>query len=88
MEVEADRLKEIKVFVSQPRDGGPPGSTHFSFALAEQDGETATKATEFFAPGEMTMRFFRLDDDHPLHRLAHAGDRLRSSSARSSPSTW
>ncbi len=51
VEVEPDRLKEIKVFVSQPRDAVHDGSTHFAFDLADQDGsETAHKASEFFAP--------------------------------------
>jgi hypothetical protein len=50
VEVEPDRLKEIKVFVSQPRDAVRPGSTDFSFALVEEGGETASEETEFFAP--------------------------------------
>ena len=51
VEVEADRLKEIKVFVSQPREAVKPGRTPFSFiADAAPGGETTSKSTEFFAP--------------------------------------
>jgi cytochrome c oxidase accessory protein FixG len=52
IEVEPDRLKEIKVFVSQPREAVEPGRTPFRFALAETGGETASESTEFFAPEE------------------------------------
>ncbi len=49
--VEADRLKEIKVFVSQPHAAVRRGSTRFSFALKEDGGsEAAKETTEFFAP--------------------------------------
>jgi cytochrome c oxidase accessory protein FixG len=50
VEVEADRLREIKVFVGQPRDRVLPGSTRFRFVLGEDGGGSASEKTEFFAP--------------------------------------
>jgi cytochrome c oxidase accessory protein FixG len=51
VEVEPDRLREIKVFVSLPADQFRPGSTPFGFAASkESDHETATEMTEFLAP--------------------------------------
>jgi cytochrome c oxidase accessory protein FixG len=51
VEVEPDRLKEIKVFVSRPREAVRHGRTHFAFSVAEVGGgETAETSTEFFAP--------------------------------------
>ena len=51
VDVEADRLREIKVFVSQPASAVRAGSTRFRFALTEQpSGETTSEATEFIAP--------------------------------------
>ncbi len=50
VEVPPDQLREIKVFVAQARDAVKPGSTPFSFALKEEDGETAHQRTEFFGP--------------------------------------
>jgi cytochrome c oxidase accessory protein FixG len=50
VDVEPDRLREIKVFVRQPREAVRPGSTHFAFALTEEGGETASEKTEFFGP--------------------------------------
>jgi polyferredoxin len=50
VEVEADRLREVKVFVGQMRDAVKPGSTGFSFLLSEGGGDSASERTEFFAP--------------------------------------
>ncbi len=50
VEVEPDKLKEIKVFVRQPRESVKHGSTDFSFKLLEEGGETASEESEFFAP--------------------------------------
>jgi cytochrome c oxidase accessory protein FixG len=51
IEVEPDRLKEVKVFVRLPREAVQPGRTPFSFNLIEIGGdETASESTEFFAP--------------------------------------
>ncbi len=51
IDVEADRLREIKVFVSQPAYAVQPGSTHFTFSLElAQAGGTVSRAAEFIAP--------------------------------------
>jgi cytochrome c oxidase accessory protein FixG len=50
VDVEPDRLREVKVFVSQPREAVQPGSSPFSFIVHDGNGETASEATEFFAP--------------------------------------
>jgi polyferredoxin len=51
VEVEPDRLREIKVFVSRPGDTVQPGSTQFSFVAVSDDGrETAIETTEFIGP--------------------------------------
>ena len=51
VEVEPDRLKEIKVFVSQPREAVEGGSTRFHFKITDQStAASASEATEFFAP--------------------------------------
>jgi len=52
-DVEPDRLREIKVFVSQPREAVQHGATRFSFVLADRDGSQRTsEAAEFMAPDE------------------------------------
>ena len=51
VEVEPDRLREIKVFVSRPGEIVEPGSTPFSFvAVSDDNNETAIEATEFIGP--------------------------------------
>ena len=51
IEVEPDRLREIKVFISLPGNMAQPGSTRFSFVATRMDGdETASELTEFIAP--------------------------------------
>jgi cytochrome c oxidase accessory protein FixG len=51
VEIEPDRLREIKVFVSRPGDIVEPGSTPFSFvAVSDDNNETAIEATEFIGP--------------------------------------
>ena len=51
VDVEPDRLKEVKVFVSQAREAVHHGRTPFKFSVAEVGGgETAETSTEFFAP--------------------------------------
>jgi cytochrome c oxidase accessory protein FixG len=52
VEVEPDRLMEIKVFVRQAPDAVEPGAADVSFLVSASDGETASEATEFFAPGQ------------------------------------
>ena len=50
-DVEADRLREIKVFVSQPGDIAASGLTGFSFTVRDLDGsETGQAAADFYAP--------------------------------------
>ena len=52
IDVEADRLREIRVFVSQPAETVMPGLTRFAFAVRDLAGsEAASTATEFYAPG-------------------------------------
>jgi cytochrome c oxidase accessory protein FixG len=48
--VDPDRLREIKVFVSQPRDQVSSGSSPFAFHVSDGAGETAQEWTEFFRP--------------------------------------
>jgi polyferredoxin len=51
VEVEPDRLREIKVFVSQPPEATLPGTTEFAFSVHEiGGGETASEATDFHGP--------------------------------------
>jgi cytochrome c oxidase accessory protein FixG len=51
VDVEADRLREIKVFVAQPADRVAPGLTPFSFTLRELvGGEAGSAAADFSAP--------------------------------------
>jgi cytochrome c oxidase accessory protein FixG len=51
VDVEADRLREIKVFVAQPGNLAKPGLTGFSFAVRDLDGsETGAAAADFYAP--------------------------------------
>jgi cytochrome c oxidase accessory protein FixG len=52
VEVEPDRLKEIKVFVRQEPEAVEPGAVGVSFLVSDDDGETVSEATEFFAAGE------------------------------------
>jgi hypothetical protein len=52
IDVEPDRLREIKVFVRQPRQAVQPGSTGIAFRVTDANGETARERTEFFAPEE------------------------------------
>jgi polyferredoxin len=50
-DVEADRLREIKVFVAQPGDKVAPGLTPFAFTVRELGGqESASAAADFHAP--------------------------------------
>ncbi len=52
VDVEADRLREIKVFVSQPGNVAGPGLTGFAFAVRDLAGsETGRAAADFYAPG-------------------------------------
>jgi cytochrome c oxidase accessory protein FixG len=49
--VEPDRLREVKVFVSQPRDAARPGSTEFAFSVRDVGGsERASEVTDFHGP--------------------------------------
>jgi polyferredoxin len=51
VDVEADRLREIKVFVSQPGDKAKPGLTGFDFTVRDLDGsEQGSAAADFYAP--------------------------------------
>jgi cytochrome c oxidase accessory protein FixG len=51
IDVDADRLREIKVFVAQPAEKVKPGLTPFSFTIREHDGsETGSAAVDFSAP--------------------------------------
>ncbi len=51
VDVEPDRLREVKVFVSQPGDLAKPGLTGFSFRVRDLDGsETGSAAADFYAP--------------------------------------
>ena len=51
VDVEADRLREIKVFVAQPGNMAKPGLTGFDFAVRDLDGsETGSAAADFYAP--------------------------------------
>ena len=50
IEVDADRLRQIKVFVRQPREALRPGSTPFAFHVTDEAGEHAKENTEFFVP--------------------------------------
>jgi cytochrome c oxidase accessory protein FixG len=50
VDVEADRLREIKVFASQPASAVEHGSTRFAFTMTDSSGETTSEATEFIAP--------------------------------------
>ena len=52
VDVEADRLREIKVFVAQPGDLAKPGLTGFAFTVRDLAGsETGRAAADFYAPG-------------------------------------
>jgi hypothetical protein len=52
VDVDADRLREIKVFVAQPADSVAPGLTSFAFTVRDLAGsEAGQAATEFYAPG-------------------------------------
>ncbi|HUG61275.1 MAG TPA: cytochrome c oxidase accessory protein CcoG [Methylomirabilota bacterium] len=52
VDVDADRLREIKVFVAQPAEAVTPGLTGFAFTVRDLAGtETSRTATEFYAPG-------------------------------------
>jgi len=48
--VDADRLREIKVFVSRPAAAVQPGSTRFRFVLSGSGGETDSENSEFLGP--------------------------------------
>jgi len=51
VEVEADRLREIKVFVAQPGDVARPGLSGFIFSVRDLGGsETGSAAADFYAP--------------------------------------
>ncbi|MBW7921122.1 MAG: cytochrome c oxidase accessory protein CcoG [Rubellimicrobium sp.] len=54
VEVEPDRLRTLKVYVSQPRDAIAGTSQHFTFAVDEQGGmgESASYRATFDAPAE------------------------------------
>jgi cytochrome c oxidase accessory protein FixG len=53
VDVEADRLREVKVFVSQPGDTAKPGLTGFDFTVRDLDGsESGRAAADFYAPEE------------------------------------
>jgi cytochrome c oxidase accessory protein FixG len=52
VDVDADRLREIKVFVSQPGNVAKPGLAGFAFTVRDLDGsETGSAAADFYAPG-------------------------------------
>jgi cytochrome c oxidase accessory protein FixG len=52
VDVESDRLREIKVFVTQPAGAAAPGLTGFRFTVRDLAGsETGRAAAEFYAPG-------------------------------------
>jgi hypothetical protein len=50
VDVEPDRLREIKVFIRQERSMVRAGSTRFSFRLADEGTEATSEATDFFGP--------------------------------------
>jgi polyferredoxin len=51
VDVEPDRLREIKVFVSQPADHVAPGLSGFDFTVRDLAGsESGSAAAEFYAP--------------------------------------
>ncbi|HET7717936.1 MAG TPA: cytochrome c oxidase accessory protein CcoG [Bauldia sp.] len=52
VDVEADRLREVRVFVSQPGDVAKPGLANFEFTVRDLDGsETGRAEADFYAPG-------------------------------------
>jgi cytochrome c oxidase accessory protein FixG len=52
LEVEPDRLREVKVFVTQPPAAVKPGLTAFAFTVRDLAGsEAGQAAAEFYAPG-------------------------------------
>jgi cytochrome c oxidase accessory protein FixG len=51
VDVEADKLREIKVFVAQPAYAAAPGLTGFGFTVRDLAGsESGRAATDFYAP--------------------------------------
>ncbi len=53
VDVEADRLREVKVFVAQPAGAFAPGLTGFAFTVRDLDGaEAGRAAADFYAPQE------------------------------------
>jgi hypothetical protein len=51
VDVEPDRLREIKVFVSQSAESVRPGLTGFDFTVRDLAGsENGSAAAEFYAP--------------------------------------
>ena len=51
MGVEPDKLREFRVFVSQPRDASKPGRTDFDMVVRDRDGtESVTEDAQFYAP--------------------------------------
>ena len=52
VDVEPDRLREIKVFVSQPPETIKPGLTGFDFTVRDLAGsESGSAAADFYVPG-------------------------------------
>jgi polyferredoxin len=52
VDVEADRLREIKVFVTQPAEAAAPGLTTFGFTVRDLAGSEAGRAAaDFYVPG-------------------------------------
>ena len=52
VDVDADRLREVKVFVAQSAEAVASGLTSFAFTVRDLAGtEAARTATEFYAPG-------------------------------------
>ncbi|HSG94871.1 MAG TPA: cytochrome c oxidase accessory protein CcoG, partial [Afifellaceae bacterium] len=51
MPVEADKLREFRVFVSQPRDAIKPGRADFDMIVRDRDGtESVAEDAQFYAP--------------------------------------
>ncbi len=51
MHVEPDKLREFRVFVSQPRDALKPGRTDFNMIVLDRNGtESVTEDAQFYTP--------------------------------------
>jgi hypothetical protein len=51
MHVEPDKLREFRVFVSQPRDALKPGRTDFNMIVRDRNGtESVTEDAQFYTP--------------------------------------